>query len=211
MDLAPQDKLDIALTYSIVHVPYDEAGVRRYLEDYKAFRLFSLKYAPEAFGSTYAREIAFEDSVWYQRLSNPIANTFLAIAEDGNLISMLTIVGPLAIGTLEMPPLGTPQIAHGGWEGTSPLHFRLNAIFTLPDARRKGVSRALIKPSIQYVMEKARARNKKTIFSIIVDTDNRPARLLYESAGFVEAARHEPSDNPSGHPVIILEYDPSST
>jgi GNAT superfamily N-acetyltransferase len=209
MDSARQDNLGSAFKYSIIHVPHDGAGVRKYLEEYKALRLFSLQYAPEAFGSTYAREVAFEDDVWYQRLSNPIANTFLAVGEAGNLIGVSTINGPLAIGTLDMPPLGIPQTAHGGWDGASPLHFRLNAIFTMPDARRKGISKTLIETSIEYVMDEAQARNKDTIFSIIVDIHNLPARALYKSAGFVEAARLGPSDNVYGHAVIVLEYHPS--
>jgi GNAT superfamily N-acetyltransferase len=209
MDSARQGNLGSAFRYSIVHVPHDNAGVRKYLEEYKAFRLFSLQYAPEAFGSTYAREVAFEDDVWYQRLSNLIANTFLAIGEAGHLIGVSTINGPLAIGTLDMPPLGIPQTAHGGWDEASPLHFRLNAVFTMPEARRKGISKTLIETSIKYVMDEAQARNKDTIFSIIVDIRNLPARALYKSAGFVEATRLGPSDNVYGHPVIILEYRPS--
>jgi hypothetical protein len=113
MDPARQDNMDPAFKYSIIHVPHDEVGIRKYLEDYKAFRLFSLKYAPEAFGSTYAREIAFEDNVWYERLWNPISNTFMAIGKAGQIISTSTVVGPLAIGTRDMPPLGIPQTRDG--------------------------------------------------------------------------------------------------
>jgi GNAT superfamily N-acetyltransferase len=115
----------------------------------------------------------------------------------------------MAIGTLDMPPLGIPQTANGGCDGASPLHFRLNAIFTIPEARRKGISKTLIEASIKYVMDEAQARNKDTIFSIIVDIRNLPGRALYKSAGFVEATRLGPSDNVYGHPVIILEYRPS--
>jgi GNAT superfamily N-acetyltransferase len=208
MDSARQEILGSAFRYSIFHVPHDDAGVRKYLEEYKALRLFSLQYALEAFGSTYAREVAFEDDVWYQRLSNPIANTFLAIGETGNLIGVSTINGPLAIGILDMPPLGIPQTARGGWNGASPLHFRLNAIFTVPEASRKGISKTLIETSIKYVMDEAQTRNKDTIFSIIVDIHNLPAQALYKSAGFVEATGLGPSDNVYGHPVIILEYRP---
>lgn len=76
---------------------------------------------------------------------------FLAIGEGGNLFSMLTIVGPLVIGTLDMPPLGIPQTAHGGWDGGSPLQFRLNAIFTMPEARRKSISKVLIDTPIEFL------------------------------------------------------------
>lgn len=210
MGSARQDNMDAAFKYSIIHVPHDEAGIRKYLEDYKAVRLFSLQYAPEAFGSTYARELAFEDNVWYERLRNPISNTFMAIWGAGQIVSISTVNGPLAIGTRDMPPLGIPQTAYGDWDGASPLHFRLNAIFTMPEARRKGISKALIETSIKYITDEAQAKDKDTVFSIIVDTNNLPARALYESAGFVEATRLSASENVYGLPVILLEYRPPS-
>jgi ribosomal protein S18 acetylase RimI-like enzyme len=209
MDPARQDNTDAPFKYSLIHVPHDEAGIRKYLEDYKAFRLFSLQYAPEAFGSTYARELAFEDNVWYERLRNPISNTFMAIGEAGQVVSISTVNGPLAIGICDMPPLGIPQAAYGGWDGASPLHFRLNAIFTKPEARRKRISKALVETSIKYATDEAKAKGKGAVFSIIVDTDNLPAKALYESVGFVAAMRLSASENVYGCPVILLEYRPS--
>ncbi len=211
MDPARKGNLGGAFKYTILHLPHDDAGVRKYVRDYKAIRLFSLMFAPEAFASTYARESAFEDSVWYERLSNSIANTFLATGQAGNLIGTSTINGPLSIGTRDMPPLGIPQTAHGGWDGASPLHFRLNGVFTMPEARRKGISKALIENAFTYVINEAQARGKDTVFSVIVDTDNVPARTLYESVGFVEVTRLGPSENVYGLPVTVLEYHPSST
>jgi ribosomal protein S18 acetylase RimI-like enzyme len=209
MDGSRLDNISDIFAYSIIHVPHDEAGIRKYLDDYKAFRLLSLQIAPEAFASTYAREVAFDDSVWYERLSNPIANSFLAIGETGKILSMSTMIGPLSYGTLEIPPLGNPWTGQDGWEAMAPLHFRLNAIFTLPEARRRGISKALIKRSIKHTTDEARAKNKDIIFSVIVDTDNLKAKALYESVGFGEAARLEP-ENIFGLPVSILEYEPSA-
>lgn len=42
----------------------------------------SLISAPESFSSTYAREVAFEPSVWEDRLRNPLAHTFVALSEE---------------------------------------------------------------------------------------------------------------------------------
>jgi GNAT superfamily N-acetyltransferase len=208
MDGSRQDNSSATLGYNIIHVPNNDAGIRKYLNAYKAFRLLSLQLSPEAFASTYAREVAFDDNVWYERLANPIANSFLAIGQDDKILSMSTMVGPLSYGTLDLPPLGNPWTGQDGWEGSQPLHFRLNAIFTLPEARRKGISKALIDLSIKHTLGEARARNKAIIFSVIVDTDNLKAKALYESVGFVEAARLEPSQNVFGLPVAILEYYP---
>src|SRR5277367_6380122 len=105
MDGAQQDSTSATFQYSIIHVPHDEAGIRQYLNDYKAFRLLSLQLAPEAFASTYAREVVFDDNVWFERLSNPIANTFLAVGDAGQILSMSTTAGPLSYGTLILPPL----------------------------------------------------------------------------------------------------------
>jgi hypothetical protein len=88
------------MAFEIIQIPRDEEGVLSYLEKYKAFRLFSLRTAPEAFGSTYAREIAFTDDVWYNRLANPETATFIAL-KSNHIVSTLTAVGHLSFGPEE--------------------------------------------------------------------------------------------------------------
>lgn len=210
MDGMRQNDTSPTLKYSIIHVPHDDAAIRTYLNDYKAFRLLSLQLAPEAFASTYAREVALDDNVWYKRLSNPIANSFLAVQDSGKILSMSTMNGPLPYGTLVLPPLGNQLTGQDGWEGNEPLHFRINAIFTLPEARQKGISKALLESSIKHSMDNACARGKDIVFSVIVNTDNLKAKALYESVGFVEATRLGPSENVLGLSVVILEYKPSA-
>lgn len=71
--------------FHIVHLPHshaDPASWAALIAEQRAFRLFSLESAPEAFSSTLAREAAFEPSVWEDRLQNPLANTFVAVAEE---------------------------------------------------------------------------------------------------------------------------------
>jgi hypothetical protein len=79
------------MAFEIVHITHDDESVRSYVERYKAFRLLSLKMAPEAFGSTYAREIAFTDDIWLGRLANPKANTFIALQSD-RIVSLLVAI-----------------------------------------------------------------------------------------------------------------------
>lgn len=86
--------LFISMAFEIIQIPHDDASVRSYLERYKYFRLYSLKTAPECFGSTYAREVAFTDDVWSDRLANPKATTFVAMQSD-RIVCTLTTIGPL--------------------------------------------------------------------------------------------------------------------
>jgi hypothetical protein len=93
------------VSFDLVQVPRDPESALAYVERYKSFRLLALKTSPEAFGSTYAREAAFTDDVWHNRLMNPAAATFFA-QQDGRLLSTITILGPLPFGVDELPPVG---------------------------------------------------------------------------------------------------------
>lgn len=80
--------------FEIIQIPQDDASVRSFMDRYKAFRLLSLKTAPNRFGSTYEREIAFTDDVWYDRLANGQAVTFVAVQGE-QFVCALTMLGPL--------------------------------------------------------------------------------------------------------------------
>lgn len=77
------------MAYEIIQLHRDEESVRAWVQRYKDFRLYALKTEPKAFGSTYAREAAFEDEVWHSRLSNLDAATFMAV-EAGEIVGTLT-------------------------------------------------------------------------------------------------------------------------
>jgi ribosomal protein S18 acetylase RimI-like enzyme len=212
---ASSDGNEVAYSYDIIHIPHDEAGIRRHLEEYKAFRLLSLQLAPDAFVSSYARESAFDDETWYGRLSNAGANTFMALRKSGQVLRTATVLGPLPYGTDGLPSVGNPWTAIGGEAGLDDLeflHFRFNAIFTLPEARRRGISKALIAKSIEQTQIEARSTSEKdAVFSVIVEADNGKARALYESAGFVQMKKFNASENPYERAIIILEYQPYGT
>lgn len=82
------------MTFTIIQIPRDEGNIRRWAGQFKTFRLLSLRTAPEAFGSTYAREVAFSDNVWYNRMANPKATTFIALQEE-RVVCTLVAIGPL--------------------------------------------------------------------------------------------------------------------
>lgn len=82
----------------------------------RAIRLASLAQAPEAFGSTSAREEAFDDDVWITRATRPV--TFL-VSVDGT-----------DVGT------GGVYERDGRWE--------VNGMYVDPSARGTGVVEALL-------------------------------------------------------------------
>ncbi|KAL2869749.1 GNAT family N-acetyltransferase [Aspergillus lucknowensis] len=51
-------------------------------EKYKAIRLAGLQSDPDAFGSSYAREIQFTEQTWVDRVLNPLGMLFIALQED---------------------------------------------------------------------------------------------------------------------------------
>ncbi|KAH7330311.1 acyl-CoA N-acyltransferase [Rhexocercosporidium sp. MPI-PUGE-AT-0058] len=196
------------MAFEIIQIPHDDASIRLYVEQYKNFRLYSLKTAPECFGSTYAREIAFTDDVWYGRLANPEATTFVAMQSD-RIVCTLTTIGPLPCTAEESPPSANP------WETTrsdkdEPLpeyHLRIDGMFTLPEARGQGIAKALLQKSLEYGSEEARKTRMSFVASIVVDDDNPPAKALYSKCGF-EAISQEPMFVGSPRILVLMKYTP---
>ncbi|KAJ3579333.1 hypothetical protein NPX13_g1227 [Xylaria arbuscula] len=84
--------------YKITVIPVNDEGSRFYLEKYKPFRLASLQQDPQAFGSTYERELAFDEETWLSRIKNPLATTFVAVRADNSsnqIVASTALIGPL--------------------------------------------------------------------------------------------------------------------
>ncbi|KAI9741583.1 MAG: hypothetical protein M1818_004389 [Claussenomyces sp. TS43310] len=194
--------------FEIIHIPHTPEGIAHYLPLYRSFRLLSLHLAPEAFASKYATEAAFPDEIWQARLSNPSANTFLALRapasgsapEQPRVLSSSTMLGPLPYGPDVVSPLGNPWTALAveteEVAGTRPLHFRLNAVFTLAGERKRGISRALILKAMGVAAQEANARGKGIVISVVVEEGNVPAKKLYEKCGYrtIEVVQKEGAD-----------------
>lgn len=192
-------------------IPRNDESARTWQERYKDFRLLSLKTAPEAFLSTYDREAAFEDEVWFKRLTNPEAFTFVAV-DSRRIIGSLTMIGPLPYIPEDHSPLQNP------WNPpltgkTTPAkelttsHWRINAMFVLPEARRQGTAKDIIEKAIAYARELAVLSGKEFVASIAVDDDNLPAKYLYEKCGFVTIKSElEKPDSP--RMILLMKYMP---
>ncbi|RDW88943.1 hypothetical protein BP6252_00975 [Coleophoma cylindrospora] len=199
------------MSYEILQLPHDPDSAQSYVEPYKSFRLLSLQLSPEAFLSTYEREKEFTDDIWLGRLTNPSATTFVA-HEAGRLISTLTIISNLPHAPEELSPLGNPWIATNKDARLVPsnlLHSRINGLFTLPEARRKGLGQKLIERGIAFAADEARAAKKDFVVSIAVEADNKPAKKLYEGCGFVVIKEEAHMCRGTPQSVFLLKFTPS--
>ncbi|KAH6884486.1 hypothetical protein B0T10DRAFT_131235 [Thelonectria olida] len=177
------------------------------IEKYKSFRLLSLQLSPEAFGSTYAREVAFPDETWRSRVSNPLATNIVAsstksspsfhseldqIASDlilqDDWLASLTLIGPLdkedAAKRFQDMYL-SPEIV---LDGDAKWRFALNAMYVLPTARGGGLGVKLVEHAKTVASELASGEKARIL--LVVDYENEGARRTYEKSGFEVIQRH---------------------
>ncbi|KAI1130467.1 hypothetical protein F5Y10DRAFT_119552 [Nemania abortiva] len=190
--------------FKIVVIPADEEGCRFYLEQYKPFRLAALQQDPHAFGSTYTREIAFDDEAWLGRIKNPSATTFVAVQSDDNrVVASTSLIGPLPNASPVSNPYqlvvsdaaAVTQGADGAKNNNDnpsgelePLCFQMSAVYTSPEARGQGLAKSLIKAATEEARSRARALGRPLVLSVVVYADNGAAISVYERCGFVRDA-----------------------
>lgn len=135
------------------------------LDDWQAMRgirLEALRDAPDAFGSTHAREAAFEPDEWHRRATR-----------DGSFLAFI-------------PDLAEPAGLAGGFE-EEPGVAELVSMFVRPRARGHGVGEALIDAVVAW----ARNRNAASVHLWVTET-NKPAIRLYERCGFTVTPERQP-------------------
>jgi ribosomal protein S18 acetylase RimI-like enzyme len=150
------------------------------LSIFKMVRLNALQESPWAFGSTYAREVAFTESEWLARL------------ERWN--------GERGVGFLAMEGESACGIAGALLDPEDPRRAQLVSMWTAPSYRRKGVGRLLVNSVIDW----AKQRRIETLL-LMVTSANGPAVRFYEQLGFTQTGRTEPYPN---DPAIV-EYEMS--
>ena len=94
----------------------------------REIRLQALQDAPDAFASTYAREVAFDEDEWHRRATR-----------DGSFIAFLPEVSPAGLG--------------GGYLAASDT-VELIAMFVRPQARGRGVGEAVIEAVAGWAIQK---------------------------------------------------------
>jgi ribosomal protein S18 acetylase RimI-like enzyme len=131
----------------------------------RELRLRALQDAPMAFGSTYARELAFAPEVWEQRVRANAA-------------------GERSVGFVAEPSAG---MAVGAIDDDDPGLAHLYGMWVAPEARRTGTGRALVDAVVAWAAQ----RGARRVLTSVAD-GNPAATALYAAAGFVDTGEHEP-------------------
>jgi GNAT superfamily N-acetyltransferase len=143
-------------------------------------RLEALRNAPEAFGSTYEREIDRPEAHWRERIAR--GGTFLAFLDENSALPEVNAL------TKDSAPAG---LAGGYLE--DPDTAELVSMYVRPQARGHAVGEALVAAVARW----AEAKHAKSLHLWVTET-NAPARQLYERCGFSPTAERQPlPSNPS--------------
>lgn len=135
------------------------------LDDWQAMReirLEGLRDAPDAFGSTYARDAAFEPAEWHRRATR-----------DGSFFAFI-------------PELAEPAGLAGGYE-EEPGVVELISMFVRPRARGRGVGEALVDTVVAWAKDRG-----AILVHLWVTESNKPALRLYERCGFTVTPERQP-------------------
>jgi GNAT superfamily N-acetyltransferase len=171
------------------------------VEKYKAFRLLSLQLSPEAFVSSYEREVAFPDETWNQRVFDPLATNIVAMAamlSDGaadeeaqtdmllreEWLASLTLIGPMdsaaARSTFKDKMwIASPTIV---MNDEVDRYFALYAMYVAPAARRTGWGVKIVESAKEKALEMVRGDKLKMV--LVVDAESVGARRTYEKGSF---------------------------
>ncbi|KAI0858377.1 hypothetical protein F4860DRAFT_486537 [Xylaria cubensis] len=177
-------------------IPSDEEGCRFFLEKYKPFRLAALQQDAAAFGSTYAREIGFDDAAWLGRIRNPLATMFVAVeSDDDRVVASTSLIGPLPNANPASNPYqvvsetalqSSDDKNHD--ENGEPLCFQMSAVYTIPQARGQGLAKSLIKAATEEARNRAREHGRPLALSVVVYAANNAAISVYQRCGFASGA-----------------------
>lgn len=135
---------------------------------YRDLRLRALADSPNAFGSTYEREVARSDDEWSERLGTG--------ASAQNQMPLVALIGEAPVG-----------LAWGRQDEHEPAVAHLFQVWVSPEHRGRGVGRLLLSAVIAWAKEIGLSTLRLGV------TASHPAALhLYRRAGFIDAAPPEP-------------------
>lgn len=171
------------------------------LAAYKTLRLTSLQIDPQAFASSYAREAAFSDDVWRERLDSPFKRTLVAsvldashergdvdnkeAGETGGWIGTASIVGPSDIPPSDLASFKEAEVG-ANWE-----IYGLYAMWVHPAHRGKGVGAQLVKACLEWARTNVDIKflgensgDFEKVVVLLVYADNTAAHAVYSRTGF---------------------------
>lgn len=149
----------------------------------RALRLRALADTPLAYGSTLARERAFDDAVWHERARDGAAgvNRVTFVAEEGERwVGLVT----------------------GMIDESNGSRFTLVGMFVEPAARGRGVGAALV----DAVTDWARERGAAQLYLGVTSTNDAAVRL-YHRCGFRPTGQREPLRHTPAETVLEMVRD----
>jgi GNAT superfamily N-acetyltransferase len=129
----------------------------------RGVRLAALSEAPYAFGSTYAREVAFTEEMWRGRV-NERSVTFFAHEDSADS-------APAGLAGVYVED-GDPDLV---------------SMWVRPSARGLGVGKVLVEAAASWAKQ-----NDFGALFLWVTESNAPARRLYERCGFLPTGERQP-------------------
>ena len=189
----------------------DEDALNHTAKLLRHFRLQSLKDTPDAFASTYEKEIEFAPEIWLQRLKNPDAlhlvatihkneeNTTLCGDETLNTAGWLGLLVLITKhGSKRQPARASPwgynwsqelntsgYAERGRYNVEDRTYYQLNGMFVHPVVRRYGLGKLLIQKAIVYIKSTSEEHKLPSCrVDVLVDSWNSAAMGLYQSCGF---------------------------
>jgi RimJ/RimL family protein N-acetyltransferase len=127
---------------------------------YQNLRLSALKINPEAFGSTYEKEVKFTLGTVKERLQPTNDKFTLGVFDDRKLVGIVTFMRETSAKT-----------AHKG---------NIYGMFILPEKRGQDLGKSLL----LELISKAKDCNGLEQLNLTVVSDNEPAKKLYKHIGF---------------------------
>ncbi len=141
----------------------------------RSVRLEAMRDSPEAFGSTYERELSFDEDGWRQRISR----------------------GPWWLAWRADRPVA--MAAGFAAEGT-PRTWHLVSMWVEPSSRRSGLGSDLV----EVVAEWAEGEGAP-VLSLGVASGNENAKRLYEKTGFSFTGESEPLQRDAHERELVME------
>ncbi|KAF9479889.1 hypothetical protein BDN70DRAFT_775065, partial [Pholiota conissans] len=168
------------------------------VEKYTRIRLDALRTNPEAFSSTYARDVHLTHEDWRGRVNTPGRTTLAAhrkgasidaIGDEEEWIGTLSVLHPMMLHEKRGDLPSLPHLAAAVKEGNVE-RFLLVGMWVHPSVRGMGVGGMLIENAVDVVRESpsehSDGKEKAKIVFLDVCSANENARKLYRKAGFVE-------------------------
>ncbi|QKX55899.1 uncharacterized protein TRUGW13939_02998 [Talaromyces rugulosus] len=207
-ELRPQDQLiAIAAMADVYLVPKpaqsQPSDISLLIERYRTTRLTALQLDPDAFGSTYAREIQFTDEIWLSRLLNPLSKTLVSVdvkpppTEPVDLarhewLGTATILGPKVLSETKGSSLWTTYTRDNSndppdWPAVKDSNaiYMIAGVFVHPSRRRQGRGKRLIRAVVSTATEEAKSAGASRVTILLeIESENQVPDRLYESAGF---------------------------